>query len=428
MEGLPLSQLEGEYKMYYQQDVKPNMMQMGHWLSWEQIFQQPVFREDFITFEIGQNVYIKANRKRSPLEMSLIAKLARQSHFDAAKKPEFQVPGCICCQQRGQYIINSYPEPIVVKVESGDQTHHIEYPHAMAATLQAGTQGLNNNGETLTISTKNTNTNDGFMLDHRLRVQQQEYSEVQQISNHLGTVGHGQRVQQYGTAVVNDLSKTLAGDKSQLHKADPNQPVFTSQVVRLSLFSAFQHLNNNRPCLLPPLYILLRLRVKKMRVASPPKPIVFKCSTPGCNQEFPDKQHQIDHERRCEMKRYPCTFPGCDRRFRNSKQRHTHVSSVHRRSEPGFKCSVPECTATFRGADKLKVHESRCRFKYVTLQQMALEGQDNHLQNPVTDGIVINVPAENIVKLGNCDGIPEAVSTVDLSIVKAEGYVKSEGS
>ncbi len=39
--------------------------------------------------------------------------------------------------------------------------------------------------------------------DHRLRVQQQEYSEVQQISNHLGTVGHGQRVQQYGTAVVN---------------------------------------------------------------------------------------------------------------------------------------------------------------------------------------------------------------------------------
>ncbi len=95
--------------------------------------------------------------------MSLIAKLARQSHFDAAKKPEFQVPGCICCQQRGQYIINSYPEPIVVKVESGDQAHHIEYPHTMAATLQ-GTQGLNNNGETLTISTKNTNTNDGFML------------------------------------------------------------------------------------------------------------------------------------------------------------------------------------------------------------------------------------------------------------------------
>lgn len=61
---------------------------------------------------------------------------------------------------------------------------------------------------------------------------------------------------------------------------------------------------------------------------------------------------------------------------------------------------------------------------------MAIEGGDNHVmsQNPVTEGIVINVPAENIVKLGNCDGIPEAVSTVDLSIVKAEGFVKGEGS
>lgn len=158
-----------------------------------------------------------------------------------------------------------------------------------------------------------------------------------------------------------------------------------------------------------------------------PEPQVFKCSTPGCNQEFPDKQHQVDHERRCEMKRYPCTFPGCDRRFRNSKQRHTHVSSVHRRSEPGFKCSVPECTATFRAADKLKVHESRCRFKYVTLQQMAMEGGENHLQNPVTEGIVINVPAENFVKLGNCDGMHQVISTVDMSLVKAEGF-KGQGS
>lgn len=395
-EGLPISQLEAEYKLYYQQDVKPNMMQMGHWLSWEQIFQQPVFREDFITFEIGQNVYIKANRKRSPLEMSLIAKLARHAHFDHAKKPEFQVPGCMCCQQRGQYIINSYPEPIVVKVESGDQTHHIEYPHAMAATLQ-GTQGLNNNGETLTISTKNTNTNDGFMLDHRLRVQQQEYTEVQQITNHLGTVQHGQRVQQYGTAVVNDLSKTLnAADKSQLHKADPNQPVFTVIVEPSGQVKFVQCLPTPQAAATMPSTTAVHQAQAQEKDESASvtfqvkaEPVVFKCSTPGCNQEFPDKQHQVDHERRCEMKRYPCTFPGCDRRFRNSKQRHTHVSSVHRRSEPGFKCSVPECTATFRAADKLKVHESRCRFKYVTLQQMAIEGGDNHLavsQNPVTEG------------------------------------------
>jgi len=103
--------------------------------------------------------------------------------------------------------------------------------------------------------------------------------------------------------------------------------------------------------------------------------IGFSCSTPGCKETFDDKQMLQNHERTCIHKKYPCTSPGCDRRFKNSKQRHAHMTSRHRGSENTFRCTVPQCAAFFKTADRLKVHESRCRFKYEQFQLMDVEDE-----------------------------------------------------
>lgn len=93
----------------------------------------------------------------------------------------------------------------------------------------------------------------------------------------------------------------------------------------------------------------------------------------GCGATFDEKQLLQNHERTCSLKKYPCTFPDCDRRFKNSKQRHAHHTSRHRGTENAFHCTVPDCAAFFKTADRLKVHESRCRFKYEQFQLMDVE-------------------------------------------------------
>jgi len=105
-------------------------------------------------------------------------------------------------------------------------------------------------------------------------------------------------------------------------------------------------------------------------IAAPAK---FSCSMAGCAESFDVKQLLQNHERTCSLKKYPCTFPACDRRFKNSKQRHAHVTSRHRGTENAFHCTVPACAAFFKTADRLKVHESRCRFKYEQFQLMDVE-------------------------------------------------------
>lgn len=99
----------------------------------------------------------------------------------------------------------------------------------------------------------------------------------------------------------------------------------------------------------------------------------YPCSMPGCEESFVIKQHLQNHERTCSMKKYPCLFPGCDRRFKNSKQRHAHMTSRHKGTGNEFRCTVPLCTAVFKTNDRLKVHESRCRFKYEQFQLMDLD-------------------------------------------------------
>jgi hypothetical protein len=109
--------------------------------------------------------------------------------------------------------------------------------------------------------------------------------------------------------------------------------------------------------------------------------IGYSCSTPGCKEKFDDKLGLQNHERTCIHKKYPCTHPECDRRFKNSKQRHAHMTSRHRGSENTFRCTVPECAAFFKTADRLKVHESRCRFKYEQFQLMDVEESVNNNNN-----------------------------------------------
>ncbi len=107
----------------------------------------------------------------------------------------------------------------------------------------------------------------------------------------------------------------------------------------------------------------------------------YLCSMPGCGENFVIKQHLQNHERTCNMKKYPCPSPGCDRRFKNSKQRHAHMTSRHKGTENAFRCTVPLCTAVFKTSDRLKVHESRCRFKYEQFQLMDLDALESANNN-----------------------------------------------
>lgn len=192
---------------------------------------------------------------------------------------------------------------------------------------------------------------------------------------------------------------------------------------------------------------------------------------PGCGETFEIKQHLQNHERTCSLKKYPCQFPGCDRRFKNSKQRHAHMTSRHKGTENAFHCTVPLCTAVFKTNDRLKVHESRCRFKYEQFQLMDLDMEasvnnnnpsfqpSNHTSVPISNSSpdsvvshpesdaafsiqaasiasinaerVTQVPANGAaIKLENGNSTNSAVqhpnsefqgfSTVDLSLVKSE--------
>lgn len=121
------------------------------------------------------------------------------------------------------------------------------------------------------------------------------------------------------------------------------------------------------------------LQIPTAKKSQPPRtnsttdPESLVCSMPGCGQTFEIKQHLQNHERTCSMKKYPCPYPGCDRRFKNSKQRHAHMTSRHKGIENSFRCNVPSCTAVFKTMERLKVHESRCRFKYEQFQLMELD-------------------------------------------------------
>ncbi|XP_021950238.1 uncharacterized protein LOC110847577 isoform X4 [Folsomia candida] len=394
-EGLPMNQLKAEYKQFFMEEVAPELILPRGYKNnkhWDTLFQMKEFREDFTLFYMGTAVYIKAIRKRNFTEMKLIASLAKHSHLTLVKSADFR---CGCCPQdmwkqvaketaQGPLNCSSTQQQSMMLIDGGgNQQQHNQHHNVSAGSQPHGTQSVEDIIVKIEPHQMMTNGDDdessssrgASTTTHHTTSDGSIYSIVQQAA-HGGQlpVPEGGTQPFYTFVIQNGEIKVMQIVSSGAEGASANGEALTipspNTTVTCQTPTAKKSLPHNK-----------RTPPSPAAVAVKAENEIFLCSMPGCGENFVIKQHLQNHERTCSMKKYPCLFPGCDRRFKNSKQRHAHMTSRHKGTENAFRCTVPDCTAVFKTNDRLKVHESRCRFKYEQFQLMdldALEAANNN--------------------------------------------------
>ncbi|XP_035705126.1 uncharacterized protein LOC110847577 isoform X2 [Folsomia candida] len=426
-EGLPMNQLKAEYKQFFMEEVAPELILPRGYKNnkhWDTLFQMKEFREDFTLFYMGTAVYIKAIRKRNFTEMKLIASLAKHSHLTLVKSADFR---CGCCPQdmwkqvaketaQGPLNCSSTQQQSMMLIDGGgNQQQHNQHHNVSAGSQPHGTQSVEDIIVKIEPHQMMTNGDDdessssrgASTTTHHTTSDGSIYSIVQQAAhgNHhqpANNYVNGGSIDAAGSSTSNTNDGFMLGGQLPVPEGG-TQPFYTFviqngeiKVMQIVSSGAEGASANGEALTIPSPNTTVTCQTPTAKKSlphnkrTPPSPAavavkaeneIFLCSMPGCGENFVIKQHLQNHERTCSMKKYPCLFPGCDRRFKNSKQRHAHMTSRHKGTENAFRCTVPDCTAVFKTNDRLKVHESRCRFKYEQFQLMdldALEAANNN--------------------------------------------------